>query len=107
MAVLPECPALPRRERKSRSVFAPIMSSKGCSTSRRLASPGFQTGTSFPSASRVRSYTATERTEARWFHPHILDMHVGQVVSQMYRALGRVRIETLVERRREPSRNHR
>ena len=44
---------------------------------------------------------------ARRLHPHILDVHVREGIDQIDRALGGVGIETIVERRREPSRDDR
>jgi hypothetical protein len=44
---------------------------------------------------------------ARRFHPQILDVHVREDIGQIDRALGGVGVETIVERRREPSRNDR
>ena len=44
---------------------------------------------------------------ARRFHPHILDVHVREGIDQIDRAFGGVGVETIVERRREPSRDDR
>src|SRR5207247_10816179 len=41
------------------------------------------------------------------FHPQIPDVHVRDGIDQTDRALGRVRIETILEERRAPSRNDR
>ena len=55
-----------------------------------------------------RPDAAPERgRNARRLHPHILDVKVRQVIDQIDRALGGVGIETVVECRREPSRDHR
>ena len=44
---------------------------------------------------------------ARRLHPHILDVHVREGVDQIDRALGRVGVEAVLERRRQPSRDDR
>ena len=44
---------------------------------------------------------------ARRFYPHILDMHVRERIDQIDRALGGVGVETILEGRREASREDR
>ena len=47
------------------------------------------------------------RRNARRLHPQILDVHVREGIDQIDRAFGGVGIETIVERRRKPSRDDR
>ena len=56
--------------------------------------------------SSKRSDTAPEgcRNAGR-LHPQILDVHIRERINQVNRALGGVRVETVVEQRRRPSRD--